>query len=272
MAQPAVTAQQQEGLILEQLELGQSPSDTQSTTHATAGAENLDDVSIAYPEGGFQAWLVVFGSFCMITATYGTMAGIGVFQSYLEQHQLVKYSTNSVSWITSMFVFLNLSLGLQVGPLCDRYGTRWIMIIGSVIWSAAIIVLANCTKYWQFMLVLSVCGGIGSTMISNPTVSALSQWFNRKRGAATGIAFVGSSAGGITFPLMMKTLFPLYGWTWSIRIFGFVIIGLLVVGNLCIKSRITTPSQSGSIDMRCFMDKRFNFLVLGVTCKYTFEV
>jgi hypothetical protein len=28
---------------------------------------------VSYPEGGFQAWLVVFGSFCGITAAFGFM-------------------------------------------------------------------------------------------------------------------------------------------------------------------------------------------------------
>ena len=41
-----------------------------------------------YPEGGLQAWLVVVGSFCGLLAALGIMNTIGVYQSYLAEHQL----------------------------------------------------------------------------------------------------------------------------------------------------------------------------------------
>lgn len=37
-----------------------------------------------FPEGGRQAWLVVFGSFCCIVSTWGLLNSIGVFQAYVS--------------------------------------------------------------------------------------------------------------------------------------------------------------------------------------------
>jgi hypothetical protein len=77
-----------------------------------------------YPEGGREAWLVVFGSFAGMMASFGFMATIGVFQEYLTSHQLEKYSESTVGWIFSVYVFLSFFGGLQVGPVFDINGPR----------------------------------------------------------------------------------------------------------------------------------------------------
>lgn len=41
-----------------------------------------------YPEAGWKAWLVVFGSFCGLFASLGLMNSVAIFQTYLITHQL----------------------------------------------------------------------------------------------------------------------------------------------------------------------------------------
>lgn len=60
-------------------------------------------------------------------------------------------------------------------------------------------------------------------------------WFNKKRGAAFGVMFTGSSIGGVIFPIMVSRLIDEVGFGWSMRICGFVILGLLIIANLTIK-------------------------------------
>ena len=202
----------------------------------------------------------------MLSCTYGLCSSVGVLQSYWETHQLKAYPSSTIGWISGLLVFLNLFLGVQIGPLFDRYGPRWIMLIGSVIYALSIFLLGSCTSYYQFILCLGVLGGTGSALICTPTMAVLSHWFYRRRGNATGIAMAGSSLGGICWPIVLRTTFQRLGWAWSMRILGFMFVFFLTVGNLCIKGRLPTKARKGSIDLHCFTDSRFLWATTGVFC------
>ncbi|KAJ6008251.1 hypothetical protein N7540_012227 [Penicillium herquei] len=216
-----------------------------------------------YPDRGLKAWSVVFGSFMTLVCTYGVMGTVGVLQSYWETHQLKEYSSSSIGWISSLFTFFNLFLGVQVGPLFDRYGPRWIMLGGSMIYTLSIFLLGSCKVYYQFMLCLGVMGGISSACLSTPSMASLSHWFHDRRGTATGVAMVGASVGGIMFPLILKTTLSRLGWGWAVRIIGFIFIVFLGIGNLCVRSRFPSKKRSGTIDLQCFTDSRFIWITAG---------
>lgn len=74
-------------------------------------------------------------------------------------------------------------------------------------------------------------------------MGAVSHWFNKRRGEASGFAFTGSGFGGVLFPLMMQSLLPRVGWAWSMRIVGFVLLFLCAAGIFLCESRL--PPKRG---------------------------
>lgn len=163
------------------------------------------------------------------------MQTIGTIQSYLELHQLSSYTSRDVGWITGVYTALTMFLGIQIGPLFDAYGPRFLGPIGCAIYIPVFFVLAECREYWHFMLVLGVWGALGAAIISMVGVVVISKWFVRRRGLAIGIALCGSSVGGVVMPLMLQRLLPRLGWTWSIRILAFMLAGIMTGGALCLQ-------------------------------------
>lgn len=230
--------------------------------------------ALEYPEGGITAWVVVAGASMMLACTFGMMSTVGVLQSYWETHQLKAYTSSTIGWIPSIFIFLNLVLGLQIGPMFDRYGPRWIMLVGSVSYTLCIFLLGSCEKYYQFMLCLGFAG-VSSALVSTPGMAILSHWFCRRRGTATGIAMAGSSLGGITFPLVLRKALEKVGWGWALRILGLIFFVLLAIGNICVRSRLPMKTRKGIVDMRCFADSRFIWTTVGAFCEsllYQYEL
>ncbi|KUJ23902.1 MFS monocarboxylate transporter [Mollisia scopiformis] len=219
-----------------------------------------------FPEGGTKAWLVIFGSFCIIAGTFGLISSVGLFQAYWQTDQLSSYTTRDIGWISAVNVFLNLFLGVQIGPLFDRYGPRWLILSGSVIYVLTLVLLAECKKYYQFMLVYGVLGGVSSAFLTTTALAVVAHWFEKKRGIASGIAFVGSSVGGIMFPLILKSVFEHLSWAWSMRIVALIVAGMMIAGNLCIKGRLPPRKNGGAVDLRCFRDARFSWATVGVSC------
>lgn len=84
---------------------------------------------------------------------------------------------------------------------------------------------------------------------------------------ASGIAFVGSSVGGIMFPLVLKPALEKLSWAWAIRIIALMALVMMIVGNLCIRGRLPPRKNGGAIDLRCFLDARFSWATLGVSCE-----
>jgi len=111
---------------------------------APAGQEP-DKEDVEYPEGGLRAWLVVFGSFCGMTAGFGYMNTIGIFHAYLGSHQLEQYGEQAIGWVFSVYVFLSFFCGVQIGPVFDAHGPRWILAIGTVCLLLSAFLMAECT-------------------------------------------------------------------------------------------------------------------------------
>jgi MFS family permease len=115
------------------------------------------------------------------------------------------------------------------------------------------------------MLCFGVLGGIGTSLIFTPALSAVGHFFLQKRGNATGIAAVGGSVGGIIFPLALQRLFPMVGFAWATRIIGFVVIFCCIVAVILISSRLPPkPGQRVMPDLGILRDPSYLLVTLGI--------
>lgn len=104
------------------------------------GGDDEDD----FPEGGLESWLVVVGSFCSMMSVYGIINIAAVFESYFSSNQLAGYSSSTVGWIFSVYLFIVFFAGIQVGPIFDRYGPRLLVLVGSLLVVASQMLLGLC--------------------------------------------------------------------------------------------------------------------------------
>jgi MFS family permease len=233
----------------------------------TATRVSTDPYGNSYPEGGLQAWLVVFGSWMGLLGSLGILNTIGSFQAYLTTHQLKEYSEGTVGWIFGVYAFLTFFCGVQIGPIFDAKGPRLLVIPGSILIIVSMITVGFCTQYWHFMLVLGVINGIGTSLMFTPAIAAVGHWFYRRRGLATGMAATGGSLGGIIFPLMLENLFLKVGFAWATRAVALVCLVVLSMSCLLIRSRL--PPQPASRenmlpDFRIFRDPIFALTTAGI--------
>lgn len=227
-------------------------------------AEDVN-TSDSSPDGGMKAWLVVFGAFCLNFATFGPQTSVGLFQIYWQSHQLSDFTLAQISWIPAIFIFLSLALSIQFGLFFDRYGARVILIPSCIAYSASLFALAHCTRYWHFILTLSLVAGISSAAIVTVSLGVISHWFSARKGLANGIVTCGSSVGGIAFSLILRSTLPGMGWQKSMYISGACVSLCCAVGVLTVKERSRSKNASLNImDFSAFWDFRFVTLSLSV--------
>jgi MFS family permease len=118
-----------------------------------------------------------------------------------------------------------------------------------------------CKEYYQFFLAQGVLGGISMGMVMAPAMASIGQYFHKNRGAAMGLAVGGSSLGGVIFPIVLsKTLNnPKISFGWSVRIAGFIMLPLILIGCATIRARL--PPRKGTF----FLPRAFkNPIYLGL--------
>ena len=104
-----------------------------------------------------------------------------------------------------------------------------------------------CKDYYQFLLAQGILEGITSGMMMAPGLAAVSHYFFHNRGAALGIAVAGSSLGGVIFPIALTKMLnnPSLGFGWSVRVCGFLMLGILLPS--CAAVRLRLPPRKKAI-------------------------
>jgi sugar phosphate permease len=116
--------------------------------------------------------------------------------------------------------------GFLAGWLVDRFGPRRLMLAGILMAGGALIGLANMSAAWMFYVFYVfnalgyVCGG------PLPNQVLLSRRFDRTRGRAMGIAYLGIGVGGALVPILSNWLTASIGWRGSLATLGVLIVAL----------------------------------------------
>ena len=142
------------------------------------------------------------------------------------------FMVRDLGWSRKMVTSGNALSKLVVGPafgfvagwIVDRFGPRRLMMAGIVMAGGALIGLGASTAVWTFYVFYFfnalgyVCGG------PLPNQVLLSQWFDRARGKAMGIAYLGIGIGGALVPRLANRLTEQFGWRASLQALGILIV------------------------------------------------
>jgi MFS family permease len=125
-----------------------------------------------------------------------------------------------------------------LGRMMDRIGPRMVMELGVFLLAAGLLLAPLTTEAWHLYATLGVLVGGGSVCLGYSGQSLfLPNWFVRRRGLATGIAFAGVGVGSIV-------LLPIGQWVidgagWRVACWGLGLLALIVLGpiNLLLRKR-----------------------------------
>jgi sugar phosphate permease len=114
--------------------------------------------------------------------------------------------------------------GFLAGAIVDRFGPRRVMMAGILMAGGALVGLGAMSALWMFYFFYLfnalgyVCGG------PLPNQVLLSRWFDRARGRAMGVAYLGIGIGGALVPLLAHWLTQQFGWRMSLQLVGVLIV------------------------------------------------
>ena len=176
---------------------GSSDTEKQQDVQALTpgGAKPAD-----FPDGGFEAWLVVLGGWCCLFVSFGWTSCIGVFQTYYQANQLSTYPPSTVAWIPSTETAMIFAGAPVFGKIFDSYGPRYLMLGGTFFHIFGLMMTSLSSEYYQFFLAQSICSALGASAIFYAGTNSVGTWFFNNRAFALGIISSGSSLGGVIIP------------------------------------------------------------------------
>jgi MFS family permease len=121
-------------------------------------------------------------------------------------------------------VFVALAFGVLAGRLVESRGPRRIMLVGIVMAGGALVGLSYVTTLaaFYFFYCFNALGYLLGGPLPNQVL--LSRWFDRARGKAMGVAYLGIGVGGALVPILAFALTEAYGWRAALRILGVLMI------------------------------------------------
>ncbi len=189
------------------------------------------------------------------------------------------FMTKEYGWSRTVVTSGNAVGKLLVGPLfgfiagwlIDKYGPRRLMMAGVLMMGTALIGLSFANSLGLFYLFYIfnalgyVCGG------PLPCQVLISRWFDKNRGKAMGIAYLGIGTGGALVPLIAAGLEKNFGWHNSLAALGIMVVliafpmvyfikGSSVKINPETKSHPTVPVRN------ILTNKNFYLLGIGSMC------
>ncbi|GLA42595.1 hypothetical protein AnigIFM63309_011137 [Aspergillus niger] len=257
--------------------------DTELSVYSTFSEETTEqeDDSTYYPEGGLQAWLVVFGAWCAMVPALGLMNTAGTIHIWTSTHQLRDYPESSYGWIYGAYGFLLYFAGAQSGSYSSKSSLEEWQANNFIEYYRANLGYmganlhhyprvhrhGSVVEYYQIFLSFSVLGGISASALFTPAVAAIGHWFNVRRAFVTGLACTAGGLGGVIFPAIIYFNAPKIGFGWSIRIIALLSLVLCAIACLLIKTRLPLGKETGGsalADFRALKDPKYAVTTLAI--------
>jgi MFS family permease len=169
----------------------------------------------------FYGWWIVASFFVtlFLAASIGATHSV-FFKSIVEEFG---WSRTAFSAVLSVNAVIGALLAPLWGRLVDRHGPRGVVPVGAAIVGLSMVLLSNMRSMLEAYLlyILLAFGAGGKSLV--PISTALSQWFNRRRGLAIGITLVGAGVGGVALAPVASVLDREFGWRT-----GYLSLGILI--------------------------------------------
>src|SRR6202047_947538 len=150
----------------------------------------------------------------------------------------------------TIFVLIETWLIPVEGYMVDRFGPRWVVIVGSILVTLAWVINSSASSL-SALYFAAALGGIGTGCVYGTCVGNALKWFPGRRGLAAGITAAGFGAGAAITIGPIGTMINASGYEQAFLVFGliqgaivFVMAWLLLVPPAQLANAVVKPTQT----------------------------
>ncbi|XP_008567597.1 PREDICTED: monocarboxylate transporter 7 [Galeopterus variegatus] len=181
------------------------------------------------PDGGW-GWAVAAAFFFVEVFTYGIIKTFGVFFNDLMDS--FDESNSRISWIISICVFVLTFTAPLSTILSNRFGHRLVVMLGGLLVSIGMVTASFSQEVYHMYISIGVISGLGYCFSFLPTVTILSQYFDKRRSMVTAVASSGECFAVFAFAPAITALKESIGWRYSLLFVGLIQLNIIICGAL----------------------------------------
>ncbi len=156
--------------------------------------------------------------------------------------------------------------GPLFGRVIDTYGPGPVLYPCAALCVFSLAMTSLADQYYQIFLAQGLGFGLGAGGVFTAAIVCVGQWFVRRRGLATGIATVGSSIGGVVFPVFLDQVGARIGFNGAVRYTALLIGILLAASVFMVRARLPRKKWDPNVrwfDVSLFKQKQFALYTAG---------
>lgn len=204
-------------------------TDVDLTKNDDARSTSTEESSGKPPDGGW-GWVVVFASFIVNVILDGVAFSFGMLLIPLIEE--FESNRSTISWAGSLVILFYILACPGAGALVKRFDCRKICIMGCLIGCLGFGLSTISPNIPFLMIFYGVVGGYGLGTMYLPSIVIVNQYFDSRRGLATGIADSGSGIGGMILPPLVTWMMKMYGWQGATVLFGVLCLSGIMFASL----------------------------------------
>jgi MFS family permease len=220
--------------------------------------------------GSSRPYVLAATFFSLLAIVGFALYGLPFYYDFMKEE--FGWSTKIVTSGNALSKLLIAPLfGFLAGWIIDRYGPRKMMMAGAVMVGGALIGLGFMNSLWMFYFfyVFNALGYVFGGPL--PCQVLISRRFDKNRGKAMGIAYLGIGSGFVIVPLISVALERNFGWHYALAGLGVLIILIAVPLAYFLKepsaSQAVPAEKQSSVKMSAVLkNKNFYLLAFGSMC------
>jgi MFS family permease len=132
------------------------------------------------------------------------------------------------------FLFMGFA-AFAWGALSDRFGTRIVVLSGSLLLGLGLVTASQAQSLWQFQLLFGALIGIAVGSFYAPMMAIASGWIVNRRSLAVALVSAGMGVAPVTLAPTASALIAAYDWRTAMLVIGIAAWALLIPASFLVR-------------------------------------
>lgn len=178
-------------------------------------------------------WVVVGAGMLMTCIGIGAMFSLAVFLQPIATE--TGWSRSGISTAATLDFLCMGAAAFAWGMMSDRFGTRIVVLLGSVLLGLGLVMASRATTLLEFQLLFGVLIGVAAGSFYAPMMAVATEWLEHRRNLAAALVSAGMGIGSMTVSPLAGWLLGSFDWRTAMLVIGGVAWVLLIPAALLVR-------------------------------------